>query len=148
MSREVRKVPADWQHPTDGFYPGGRIRYVPLLDGREFAADSADWDASKAAWEQKEKHKGHEVSFEECYGSRPAPEHYMPQWSDAQRTHFMMYKTTTEGTPCSPAFATIEELAAWLADNEVSIFADETADYDGWLEICKGSQFVIMATPR
>ena len=29
MGREVRRVPADWQHPKDA-----RGRFIPLFDGR------------------------------------------------------------------------------------------------------------------
>jgi len=49
----------------------------------------------------------------------------------------MMYETCTEGTPISPAFATPEELARWLADNEASAFGGMTASYEGWLRTIK-----------
>ena len=62
----------------------------------------------------------------------------MPQWTDEEATHYMMYETTSEGTPISPAFETPEELARWLADNKVSTFAWFTATYEEWLPICKG----------
>ena len=64
---------------------------------------------------------------------RPSPVGYMPDWPAEQRTHFMMYEDTSEGTPISPAFATAEELARWLADNNASAFANQTASYDAWL---------------
>ena len=50
----------------------------------------------------------------------------------------MMYEDTTEGTPISPAFATPEELARWLADTGASAFGDSTATYEQWLHVCKG----------
>lgn len=50
----------------------------------------------------------------------------------------MMYETTSEGTPISPAFATPEELAQWLVDNNASAFADQTASYEAWLRIACG----------
>jgi uncharacterized membrane-anchored protein len=61
----------------------------------------------------------------------------MPDWLASQRTHLMMYETTSEGTPLSPAFATAEELAAWLADNGASAFAGQTATYEQWLATCR-----------
>ena len=33
MGREVRRVAADWKHPTNGRYHDGSVRYVPLFDG-------------------------------------------------------------------------------------------------------------------
>jgi putative sterol carrier protein len=89
MSREIRKVPANWQHPLNE--RGGFI----ALD-------------------------------------------IMPEWTAEEATHFMMYETCSEGTPISPAFSTIEELAHYLADNGISAFGSQTADYDHWLKICKG----------
>ncbi len=148
MSREVRKVPADWQHPADGYYPDGEVRYVPLFDGRHFAADAANWDARAAAWELNEKAESDAQSFEEWDGPRPDPKDYMPRWQEDLCTHFMMYSTTTEGAPCSPAFATAEELASWLVDNKVSIFAGQTADFDTWMQICNGHEVVIPLSGR
>jgi hypothetical protein len=65
--------------------------------------------------------------------SKPLPEHYMPSWPESERTHFMMYEDTSEGTPISPAFATAEQLARWLADTGASAFAGCTASYEQWL---------------
>lgn len=118
MSREIRKVPANWQHPLNerGFF-------IPLLtdfpyDGGDIAEGLRDgWlDASKPN-----------------YGLN-----LMPEWTAKEATHFMMYETCSEGTPISPAFATIEELARYLADTEASAFGSQTAGYDHWLRICKG----------
>jgi len=57
----------------------------------------------------------------------------MPYWSEAVRTHYQMYETTSEGTPISPVMETPEALARWLADNNASAFADMGATYDQWL---------------
>jgi hypothetical protein len=35
----------------------------------------------------------------------------------AKRTHFSLYETTTEGTPLSPVFPSISELAQWCSKN-------------------------------
>jgi hypothetical protein len=49
----------------------------------------------------------------------------------------MMYETTSEGTPISPAFRTPEALARWLADTGASAFGNETATYEEWLAACR-----------
>jgi hypothetical protein len=63
----------------------------------------------------------------------------MPNWPAEQRTHYMMYEDTSEGTPISPAFETPEELARWLVDNKASAFSDMTADYEHWLRAARGA---------
>jgi hypothetical protein len=109
MSHEIRKVPANWQHPKK------RGSYIPLFNGADYERNvSATWPVL------------------------PKPKEYMPVWTAEEATHFMMYETCTEGTPISPAFATIEELARYLADTGASAFGSQTADYDHWLKICKG----------
>lgn len=67
----------------------------------------------------------------------PNPDWYMPDWKPEERTHYMMYENTSEGTPLSPAFAEPEELARWLADTGASAFAGYTARYDEWLSTIK-----------
>ena len=61
----------------------------------------------------------------------------MPTWAKDEATHYMMYETCTEGTPISPAFATPEELAHWLADAGASAFGNQTATYEQWLSTIK-----------
>ena len=143
MGREVRMVPPSWQHPKNGYYPDGSVRYVALYDGSEYAARVADWDAESAKWAAGEfpdyaTEESKKLTFEEWSGSRPDASDYMPVWRDEERTHYMMYEDTSEGTPISPAFATPEELARWLADNGASAFGGDTASYEGWLRIARG----------
>jgi hypothetical protein len=117
MSRAVRRVPNDWQHPKDE-----RGRYRPMFD-RGFATDLAEWDNEDP---------------DERENSRPCEHDYMPVWSDAERTHFQMYEETSEGTPISPVMETPEALARWLVDNNASAFGGSTATYEAWLRIAQG----------
>jgi hypothetical protein len=78
------------------------------------------------------------MRFTEYHGPRPSPDDYMPNWPAEQRTHLMMYESTSGGTPISPAFETPEELARWLVDTGASSFADSTATYEQWLGIANG----------
>jgi hypothetical protein len=143
MGREVRRVPADWQHPTDGIYANGEIRYRALFDGIDYASRVREWDEDAAKWARGEfpdyaSEESRKMTYAEYSGERPDAADYMPQWADAERTHLMMYETTSEGTPISPAFATPEELARWLADNNASAFGSDTASYEGWLRVARG----------
>jgi hypothetical protein len=48
MSRAVRRVPANWEHPRDE-----HGRYRPMFD-RDFASAAAEWDRTLARRQQSE----------------------------------------------------------------------------------------------
>lgn len=142
MGREVRRVPSDWQHPKEYNPNRGSSEFKPLYE-RDWASAAAEWDCDRAKWEAGERPDyasdyARDYPFDQWEGRRPFSEDYMPNWPAEQRTHFMMYEDTTEGTPISPAFATPEELARWLVDNNASAFGGMTADYDHWLRVARG----------
>ncbi len=118
MGREVRKVRGDWKHPKDS---NGRL--LPLHMG---------YGGAVRDWTKVQSEKGLQAAIE-YFGGAPDQTEYMPDWSEAEADHLMMYETTSEGTPISPAFKTPEELARWLADNNASAFGGEGATYEQWL---------------
>ena len=124
MGREVRRVPADWQHPKDELTG----HHKPLFDG--------DYEVDAKEFLEMANTKSLQEALE--YMGCPDREDYMPSWPEDQRTHLMMYETCSEGTPISPAFETPEELARWLTDNEASPFGGSTASYEGWLRVARG----------
>jgi hypothetical protein len=127
MGREVRKVREDWVHPKNS-----KGKYIPLENNYKEARRQFD--------EYRAKH-GTDAAFEE-FGNPPSMYHYMPNWDESEKTHYMMYENTSEGTPISPAFKTPEELAKWLADTGASSFGNMTATYEGWLRVAKGGYAV------
>ena len=140
MGREIRRVPANWEHPKND------KGYIPLFNG--FSKRWADWKEGQVQWDagmrtdfrggwQPRRRAELSMSYIEWDGKKPIAEEYMPEWLEEQRTHLMMYETCTEGTPISPAFETPEELARWLADNGASAFGDQTATYEKWLDCCR-----------
>ena len=144
MGREVRRVPADWEHPKEYNIHRREDCYKPLYDD-DFEVCAKYWDAAREKWDAGERpdyapHDEYPIGyqFDQWEGPRPYSGDYMPQWSEAERTHYMMYETTSEGTPISPAFATPEELARWLADTNASAFAGRGAPYESWLRIANG----------
>ena len=147
MGRKVRRVAPGWEHPTHPIHPN---RPLPLYDGSCFKKELGDWEKSlavaKEAYEETGiletrtprllrlcKDHGFEVYWHECTAMKPDPTDYMPLWSEDEATHLMMFETTSEGTPISPAFETPEGLARWLADNDAYAIADRTATYEQWL---------------
>ena len=146
MGREVRMVPAGWQHPME--WLRRQHVFTPLHEG-PFSKRVAEWDEAAAKWEQglrkdwgtgewKSKDPDQTCGFSEWHGERPKAEDYMPEFPEGTATHYMMYETCSEGTPISPAFATPEELAHWLADNNASASGGMGAPYEDWLRVCNG----------
>lgn len=147
MGREVRRVPRKWKHPTDA-----NGRFIPLYNGHNdaFAKLDAEWVEEEAKWREGFKKDwktdgwvpidAEDVGtpFSDWHGSRPVKSDYMPSWPDKVATHYMMYETVSEGTPISPAFATPEELARWLADTGANAGARLTASYESWLRVAQG----------
>jgi len=145
MGREIRMVPPYWKHPTDE-----NGTHIPLYKG-PFSKKLADWLEGERMWnlgfqedwskwpeEQLWKKRADDIGpYEEWEGPKPARQDYMPEFEEGAATHLCMYESTTEGTPISPAFATPEELAKWLADNDASAFGSMTASYDQWLATCR-----------
>jgi hypothetical protein len=136
MGREVRMVPANWQHPIK-FKKGGGIHFVHLL-GRDFESCALEWDIENEKWNRGEfpsyaDENDKKLTYSEWDGERPKQEDYMPIFTEGTATYYMMYENTSEGTPISPAFETPEELAKWLVDNNTSSFT-----YEGWLRVVKG----------
>jgi hypothetical protein len=138
MSQEVRRVPADWQHPRNS-----EGDFIPLYDGAKFPVHVARWDKENAKWAEgfctdfdggwkplTDEQRGR--TFASWDGDRPDQKNYMPLWPDEQRTHLVLYETITEGTPVSPVLSTDEELARWLADN---IVTGQPVSYEQWLSM-------------
>lgn len=114
MSREVRRVPGNWEHPKDE-----RGHYIPHHE--RFPHDEDDIEEGPRDGSLKNEPSN--------YGCN-----VMPQWPDSERTHYQMYECTTEGTPISPVMESPEALARWLADNQASACGvNQTATYEQWL---------------
>lgn len=146
MGREVRRVPANWQHPKikelDWRTGQMKERYQPMFD-RPFGPEMQEWYEAWQAWERGERPsycspENASLPYWEYGNPPPDPAFYRPDWKDEERTHLMMYEDTSEGTPISPAFKTPEELARWLVDNDASALAGETASYESWLRVAQG----------
>lgn len=121
MSREIRMVPPNWNHPTND-----RGNLQPMYDryfGDEFAEWLKNFDRIRAG-------KIDEIE-RECYagegknelaewlrdeGTPPNPIYYRP-WKNEEATWVQVWETVSEGTPVTPPFATREELIEYLVKN-------------------------------
>jgi len=145
MGREIREVPANWEHPTKT-----NGDYIPLL-GDSFTKALATWKERKKKWDEgfvmsfgdkkewipKEEEYA-SMSYEEWDGEKPRRKDYMPEWTDAQKTHIQLYETTTEGTPETGVYPKeeFEELCEYAANN-CSTFADFKATKKQWMDMLK-----------
>lgn len=150
MGREVRMVPANWEHPKNQ-----KGRYIPLFEGSNLSSEIAEYKEHKTqwlkgyvwSWEQDKYITFAEnnaetglqwgIDMDNDLGPEPNPAWHMPEWIDEEKTHFQMYENTSEGTPISPPMPDIESLARWLTDNNASAFGERTATYEQWLATCK-----------
>lgn len=122
MSREIRRVPASWEHPKNE-----KGHYIPLLKHFPYNQEEIE-EGLRDGWLSNEPPN---------YGCD-----VMPHWPEAERTHYQMYESVTEGTPISPVMETPEVLARWLADNKASAGPYATATYDQWLAMIKAGSSV------
>lgn len=134
MGREIRRVPANWEHPTDE-----RGRYRPLYD-EDFATAAREWLNACIAWDKGtakefEKHPEYknEYPFYWQYdGNPPDAEYYRPAWGEGEVTHYQIYENVSEGTPVSPVFATLDEMKVWLLSQGFSDKASSIFIKDGY----------------
>lgn len=123
MGREIRRVPANWEHPKYRIeqFRNRVLQWVytwhPLFD-RDFAKELAEWKEAKAAWDRGERDESAVKygckTFEEWHGDAPNREWYVPYDVNGDLPWWQMYETVSEGTPVTPAFATPEELIDFL----------------------------------
>lgn len=132
MGREIRKVPASWQHPlrdcphspwTGGCDNAKRNNgkcYQPMFQ-TDYETAMAEWIENHQLW-LSGKHpdqisgRGDCQYFAQWDGNAPDVEYYRPRWKE-EPTWFQLYETVSEGTPVSPAFATEGELIDYLVVN-------------------------------
>ncbi len=123
MGREIRRVPPNWSHPTQmRFCFEPRKGYTKKLSYRAMlptphAEALSEWQAEKRKWDAGERpsYCSADTTFTEYFGDEPIAEHYVPFSAD-DATWFQLWETVSEGTPTSPPFETLDELAAYLAE--------------------------------
>lgn len=128
MGREIRRVPANWQHPKyteDGARHSAQIgRYKPMFE-RSYKEALHEWFTENELWESG-KHR-YQIEHPEylteypryaSYGGEPPnSDYYVPEWKPQEKTWYQVYETVSEGTPVSPPFETQQELVDYLVSN-------------------------------
>lgn len=139
MGRELRRVPANWEHPK---MENGK--YQPLYN--EYYGDALNkWLEKHKQWEEgtypdlldatttKEEYP----FFAMWDGNPPDVEYYHTRkFTEEELTHIQLYETTSEGTPISPVFKAdeFEKLCEWAAEGATT-FAQHKATKERWMEM-------------
>lgn len=118
MGREIRRVPLDWQHPTDEYGD-----YIPL-EGITYEQAMKDWRKRKRECEADpscvELYNFPGDTGEILWDEKPTdPSSYFPEWPEGTKLGWCYYENTTEGTPLSPVFKTKNELEIWMLVRDI-----------------------------
>lgn len=123
MGREIRRVPANWQHPkytADDAPKASRVgEYKPLFE---------DYASALALFAKDIKEKGLQDAIED-HGGGPRIDDYV-QYDGKPADWWQVYETVSEGTPVSPAFETPDQLIEYLVAN--GDFWDQHRGHSGW----------------
>jgi hypothetical protein len=123
MGREIRRVPADWEHPKVTKFNPFRMReeesFQPLND-RPFVEAAREWMDAAIAWDNGTdpdcaEHKAAHPFYWQWSNLPPDPAYYRPEWT-SEPLHYQVYETVSEGTPVTPHFATKAELIDYLVE--------------------------------
>ena len=118
MSREIREVPPDWQHPEDE-----NGKYISVFD-RTFQDAETEWLQNAQLWEKQQhphqldspNYTTHVTDYSH-WDERPTdPSRYRPAHLESPSC-YQVYETVTGGTPVSPVFQTLRELAEYLVSS-------------------------------
>ena len=146
MSREIRRVPPHWEHPRQECkhmpWAGGCDEakahhgrcYRPLLNN-DYQSAAREWLDAAIAWDNgtdpsAAEYKATHPFYWQWNGNPPEPEDYRPFWTPEEATHYQVYETVSEGTPVTPHFATLGEIANYLV--EYGEFNDQHRGDGGW----------------
>lgn len=139
MGREIRKVPANWEHPkkdNGGYQPLYKEYYEDAFN--EWLDNHNKWaDGTHADLKEHPEYKS-DYPFYAMYGGNPPDVEYYQtrKYNEDELTHIQLYENTSEGTPLSPVFRAdeFENLCEWAAEN-ASTFADHKASKEDWMKM-------------
>lgn len=125
MGIEIRRVPPWWQHPVDA-----NGNHIPKLD-RSYDEAVRDYEYGLKLWEEGRHPSQYKfpddtvgLSFAQWCGSEGEPPdrriYRQESWTEDEATAVQLYENISEGTPASPVFATLNELAAWMIEQGYS----------------------------
>lgn len=145
LSREVRRVPLNYEHPKKSRYDVQTMTYVedfqPVCD-RFYVPAVREWLANWERWQTNPDPAGGGCSFEEWDGNGPDPDYHYPgeAWPDGAEMGIRMYESVSEGTPISAVYPDTpggrEAMAQELSERTGAI-TDGMSPND-WMRVIEG----------
>lgn len=131
MGRELRRVPLGFDWPI------GKAWWGFVMDSVPCQTCGGSGNASQEVTNGFKLHDGTWHTYKSNYCPTCEGEGTVtPKVNIPEGPGYQLWETVSEGSPVSPTFATPEELANWLAQNDTSI--TKGVDYDGWLRFING----------
>lgn len=128
MGRELKRVPLDFDWPIgkiwDGYLPEKSKKKVPAWKGWKIK-DSVCTECENLGYECSE-----DASYCLYYPENRSIWEYDPPSGDG----YQLWETTSEGSPKSPVFESLDELCAWCEENATT-FASFKTSKEKWKEM-------------
>lgn len=156
MGRELRRVPANWNHPKYGeqrtnrdsiYYcraanhHRGDEQYMSLFD-RSYKKAATDWIAEFTDWHVNGKKESDICEYYwEYAGAPPEAEMYVSYDPDDESvcTWYQLYETISEGTPATPPFEKPEDLIEYLCTK--GDFWQQSDQREGRIDSFRGKNY-------
>ena len=124
MGKELKRVPMEFDYPLNKVWYGYYNKYICFCH--------SEYSAGCEGCRKYAEIKGIQLldggcpDFDKYYGIDISSKVEPPEGEGYQ-----LWETTTEGSPVSPVFETLDDLCEWCEDN-ANTFADYKATKDEW----------------
>lgn len=135
MGRIVKRVPLDFDYPLNtvwtGYYPN--IKTLQKLFGQKYPFLFQYKDCIEICRKCKKNCGECSESADYCFWHN---KNNKSKWYKEVPSGegYQLWETTSEGSPISPVFKSLEGLCTWCADN-CATFAGYTATKEEWMEM-------------
>lgn len=132
MGRELRRVPMDFDYPLNTVWYGYFMNYVPntcmSIKDRKYCESCKEYA----------RIRGIEISDYGC----PKYDEYFSEITEKLKAlceppkgeGYQLWETTSEGSPVSPVFKTLDKLCEWCEENATT-FANYKASKEEWKQM-------------
>lgn len=134
MGRKLMRVPLDFDWPLNEVWPGYLMTNLCSTMSESRDAQKYDHDGQCERCIKFAKMVGWKINKDYKCPMEPV---YDPPKGEG----YQLWETTSEGSPTSPVFKTLDELATWCEDN-ATVFASFKASKEEWIKMIKKDQIV------
>jgi hypothetical protein len=125
MGRELKRVPMDFDYPLNKVWYGYFIKPSTCHDS---------YSAGCEGCKEFARLKGIPLASYGCPDFSEFTKEYNKTVEPPEGEGYQLWETTSEGSPVSPVFKTLDELCEWCAENATT-FADFKASKEQWLSM-------------